>query len=198
MTTMAYRSKSDSELWQCCQQDDMKAYNELFDRYVGKLHRMALRYIHDEFEIEEFVNDILLNLWLKRHELNIEGQLSAYLFGAMHNKAREFLRKSRPATVDVGSLSENVLIADATADQHIAFEEVQAMFEQKLSQLSPQRQKAFRLSREHGKSHTEIAFEMYLSPNTVKNHIQAALNYLQLQYRSTMVSLTVFLLLLFA
>jgi RNA polymerase sigma-70 factor (family 1) len=194
---MDYKNASDPELWQRCRQDDMKAYNELFGRYVGKLHRMGLRYVKDEFKVEELTTDILLNLWTKRHEMNLEGRLSAYLFRAMHNKAISFLRKPVPVTVDITSLSENIFVADGTADQHVSLKEAQSMLEERLAQLSPQRQKVFRLSREEGMSYTDIACEMNLSPNTVKNHINAALEHLRLQYRNATISVTALLLLLF-
>ncbi|WP_133166319.1 RNA polymerase sigma-70 factor [Sphingobacterium haloxyli] len=185
---MNYSKASDNELFACCQKDDMRAYNQLFDRFVGKLHRMGLRYIKDEYAVEELVTDILLNLWIRRNEITLEGQLSPYLFRAMHNRAISFLRKATPETIDINTLSGDKLVADGTADQQIGVKEALKTYEERLARLSPQRQKVFRLSREEDMSYADIAIEMNLSPNTVKNHMNAALEYLRMQYGDATVS----------
>lgn len=159
---------------------------------------MGLRYVKDEYAVEELTTDILLNLWVRRHEINLEGQLSSYLFQAMHNKAISFLRKRTPMMVDIDTLAEDVLVADGMADQQVSFKDAQNVYEERLAQLSPQRQKVFRLSREQDMTYDEIAREMNLSPNTVKNHMNAALAYLRLQYRDTTVSVSFLLSLLFS
>ena len=194
---MDYKHASDSELWQCCRQDDIRAYNKLFDRYVGKLHRMGRRYVKDECTVEELTTDILLSLWVRRHEIILQGNLSAYLFQAMHNKAVSYLRKRVSVTVEIGSLPEDTLVADGNADQQLIANDVLRSFERTLEQLSPQRQKVFRLSREQDMSYIEIACEMNLSPNTVKNHMNAALEYLRHQFKSATVQVITFLFLFF-
>jgi RNA polymerase sigma-70 factor (ECF subfamily) len=180
---MNYKLASDIELWHCCQKDDIRAYNVLFDRYVGKMHRMGLRYLKDQYAVEELTTDILLNIWLRRHEINLEGKLSSYLFQAMHNKAISFLRKPAPVTVDIEAFSDDEFISNATADQLITLKDAEITLEERLAQLSPQRQKVFRLSREKNMSYAEIADEMGISQNTVKHHMNAALSYLRQQYQ---------------
>jgi RNA polymerase sigma-70 factor (ECF subfamily) len=69
------------------------------------------------------------------------------------------------------------------------------MLEQELSRLSPQRQKVFRLSREQDMSYTEIAATLNISPNTVKNHISAALEQLREGLKKDIVSTTILLVL---
>lgn len=176
---MNYKQVSDLELWEYCRHNDMRAYNELFDRYVGKLHRMGLRYVKDNFAVEELASDILFNLWVRRHELIIETSLSAYLFQAMHFKAISHLRKNAVTNLDIESLPEDILVSDGTADQQVVLKDMQDLYGEKLEQLSPQRQKVFRLSREQQLSYNDIAQEMKLSANTVRNHMNAALEYLR-------------------
>lgn len=181
---MEYRTASDCVLMQLCQSDDIKAYNELFDRYVSKLHRMGKRYLKDEELVEELVMDILLNLWDRRNEIQLFSNLSSYLFGAMYNKAMSQLRKQSPKKTDIQAFDTDSFVAEAATDQGLILKEAEAHYEQLLGQLSPQRRAAFRLSREEGMSYADIAQEMNLSINTVKNHISAALDYLRQNYRT--------------
>lgn len=180
-----YSSSSDKELLAYCQKDDVRAFNELFDRYVGKLYRSGMRYLKEETLVEELTLDILLNLWDRRLQIQLEGELSAYLFRAMHNKAISKLRKQVPMMVNIQALDENIFIADSLTDQEIILKDAEAHYRQLLGNLSPQRQTAFRLSRDEGMSYADIATEMNLSPNTVKNHINAALAYLRHNYTAT-------------
>lgn len=181
---MNYKQVSDAELLQLCVDNDMRAYNTLFDRYVAKLHRMGLRYIKDECVIEELASDILFSIWLRRHVLKIETSFSAYLFQAMHHKAVDYLRKHVVDRVSIHELSEDTLATDIATDTSILLKDTQYDYHSTLSQLSPQRQKVFRLSREYNMSYAEIASEMNISTNTVKNHINAALHFLRRQMKS--------------
>lgn len=193
---MNYKNLSDEALLQYCRKDNMQAFNELFNRYVGKLHRMGLRYVKDECVVEELTTDILLNLWLRRMEINLEGKLSSYLFQAMHNKAISFLRKSVPVVVDIRTLPEEAFVADMTADHRIVFKDTENTLEKMVAQLSPQRQKVFRLSREKNMSYAEIADEMNLSQNTVKHYMNAALECLRQQYQDIAVGSVIIILML--
>ncbi|MBO9636173.1 MAG: sigma-70 family RNA polymerase sigma factor, partial [Chitinophagaceae bacterium] len=139
----------------------------------------GFRYVKDNFAVEELASDILFNLWIRRHELVIETSLSAYLFQAMHFKAISHLRKKSTANLDIESLPEDSLVADNTADQQVVLKDMQGIYGEKLEQLSAQRQKVFRLSREQQLSYNDIAQEMKLSANTVRNHMNAALEYLR-------------------
>ncbi len=56
------------------------------------------------------------------------------------------------------------------ADQ-VTFRELDQLVKEGVQQLSPQQQRAFRLSRMQGLTHDEIAAEMQISRATVKEHI---------------------------
>jgi RNA polymerase sigma-70 factor (ECF subfamily) len=162
---------------------------------VARLHRQGLRYVKDEQAVEEIVSDIFLDIWLRRHEIVLEGELSAYLFRAMHNKSISYLRTRKIEVIEMSEIPEDSFSVGNTVDQMIALKETSNMLEQELSRLSPQRQKVFRLSREQDMSYTEIAATLNISPNTVKNHISAALEQLREGLKKDIVSTTILLVL---
>ncbi|WP_157752864.1 sigma factor-like helix-turn-helix DNA-binding protein [Chitinophaga sp. MD30] len=45
--------------------------------------------------------------------------------------------------------------------------------------MPEQRKQVYQLSREHGQSHKEIAAQLSLSPATVRNHLNLALQYIR-------------------
>jgi RNA polymerase sigma-70 factor (ECF subfamily) len=179
---MHYNSLSDHELWQYCRQDDIKAYNELFNRYAPKLYRLGMRYLKNRFAVEELALDLLYNIWERRHLLEITDNLSSYLFRAMHYKAISYLRKAMPQQVSIAALPEDILSPGTGADQQLLYKESARLYQHQLNKLSPQRRKVFEMSREHSLSYADIAKELDLSVNTVENHMAAALAFLRRHY----------------
>jgi RNA polymerase sigma-70 factor (family 1) len=177
----------DEELLQRCSNDDIEAYNVLFDRYAPKLYKLGMRYLKDRFVVEELAIDLLYNIWERRHSLKIEVQFSAYLFRAMSYKSISYLRKSSPQMLDIDAIHEDVFLTNRSADYNLLCKEAQSTFSVKLNQLSPQRRKVFELSREHNLSYADIAKELNLSVNTVENHMVAALLFLRKQYKHSYV-----------
>ena len=166
---------SDKELLQLCSNDNLCAYNELFDRYYPKLYRLSLRYVKDIMTAEELSMDLLYVLWQKRKSLVIKNDVSAYIFRSIRNLVIDHLRKNIPETTSIDLICENEYIADNYTDNDLLYHEVQSVYQQKLKKLSPQRRKVSQLSREENMTYLEIAREMDLSVNTVENYMVVAL-----------------------
>lgn len=195
---MDYKQASDTQLWQCCQQDDIRAYNELFDRYAKILYRQAVSYVHSTMDAEELVMDLLLNLWEKRGHLNASAgnNVKAYLMLSMRNRIINYLQKNIPELSSIDLVTEDQLVDSRQADYGMISKDMEAVYESSVDKLSPQRQKVFRLSREKNLSYAEIAEELNLSVNTVENYMVSALNTLRENTREyqSLVTLLVFLL----
>lgn len=178
---MDYKKASDQDLWRLCQkQDDIKAYAELFDRYVILLRRQAVRYIKNDFDAEEIVMDLLFNLWAKRARLNPDGDsLKKYFYRALHNRIINHLKKKLPVIVSMDTVTEDSISGFLSSDHRIIEQEISAAFSTRLAQLSPQRQQVFMMCREENLSYRSVANRLGLSVNTVENHMASALNFLR-------------------
>lgn len=171
---MDYKQIADIALWQCCQQDDLRAYNELFARFYPRMLHLASRYVNDTMKSEELCMDQLFHLWTKRHEITINGNFSGYLFRSLRNLVIDHLRKNIPAETSLDELKEAHPL-DCPADSQLLTHEVEQAYRQALNELSPQRREVFTLSREENLTYSEIAQRMNLSVNTVENYMVAAL-----------------------
>ena len=173
---MDYKHANDQELWQCCKQDDIKAYNELFRRYSSRLYKQASRYILDSNVAEELMLDLLFDIWDKRRERIIEGNLSAYLYRCMRNKIVDYRRKVIPP---IAPLEHTVLLETLQerkqTDHRLMEADANGIYLSVLESMPPQRRKVFQLSREQELTYHEIAQEMNLSINTVENYMSSAL-----------------------
>lgn len=172
---MSFKELSDHVLLEKCRQDNLLAYEALFDKYTPKLYALGLKYIRDPETIEELVMDLMLWVWQKRHSLNLKSEFSAYIFTAMRNSVIDHLRKKVLATTPLDLISDSLTIAGKPADQDLNYLEIENIYHEKLALLSPQRQKVFKMSREENMTYREIAKNMNLSVNTVENYMSASL-----------------------
>jgi RNA polymerase sigma-70 factor (family 1) len=186
--------QSDVLLLEECKNDNTRAFEVLFERYSGKLYHYALKYVKNEAQAEEAMMDLMFWLWDRRHQLPPDIQLSAYLFRAIKNAVIKIMTRQQDRTIPLDLAGDPY--AD-NADNHIYHAELQEVYDEKLQELSLQRQRVFRLSRHENMTHAEIAREMNLSLFTVKNHIKASLSYFRDHLKDYMVSLFLFISLLF-
>lgn len=173
---MDYKHATDMELLLCCKNDDIRAYNELVDRFAPRLHKIGLRYLHDGFVVEELAMDLLFNIWERRMDISIDHSLSAYLFRAYRNMIARQLCKKIPVTSPIEAVTEHEFPPSSrTADDDLIFAQTALIYQENLARLSPQRRMVFRLSREENLSYKAIAERTGLSLNTVENYMAAAL-----------------------
>ncbi len=177
---MDYKKASDIELLRCCQKDDIRAYNELVDRYAPRLHKIGMRYLNDGFVVEELAMDLLFNIWERRNEIQIDYSLSAYLFKAFRNLIVRQLTRNIPLTTPIEEIAEYHLpVAEKAADADLIFAQTERAYRENVERLSPQRRLVFELSREENLSYKAIAERTGLSINTVENYMAAALTALR-------------------
>lgn len=174
---MSLKGLSDHILLEKCQQDDRIAYEVLFERYFRRLYTFTLHYVKDKPVAEELTMDLMLMLWKKRHELKLHGELLPYLFTAMRNTVISYVRKKAIATTSLDLIGDQYMALGRSADYNLYANEMESIYQQKLERLSTQRRQVFELSRLENKTYPEIAAQLNLSLNTVRNHLSASLQY---------------------
>lgn len=160
---------------------DEKAFNELFKLYRNRLYSYLLKATKSKTIAEEATLDIFMKIWNGRDMLYDIENFDAFLFRVMHNKAIDYLRmaqKSRLQQMDIWADLENLALA-AASDEKLLKAETEQAIQYAVKQLSPQRQEAFRLSREEYLTYDQIAQRMNISRNTVRNHVSAALDFIR-------------------
>lgn len=73
-------------------QKDDKIFSILYDNYWSSLMNFAENYIKDQDTCKEIVQELIIALYLKRSQLNINTSLSSYLYSSLRNKILNHLR----------------------------------------------------------------------------------------------------------
>ncbi|WP_131539358.1 RNA polymerase sigma factor [Pedobacter nototheniae] len=167
----------DTDLLKRYKNGDAAAYDILFKRYYAELYKYALKNVRGTCIAEELTMDVMLGLWKKQGDIQIDLNLKAYLYRSVKNALYNHYRKKILATVSLDEEIEINAVQSRPTDDAIIYSELEKIYHQKLGELSPARRKVYQMSREENKTYAEIAKDMNLSINTVENYMVAALGF---------------------
>lgn len=160
------------------QEGDTEAFRYIYDTHYQVLCHIAEHYIHDEFQAESIVGDVIFHLWECRKSLVIDSSLRSFLTRSVRNKCLDYLKSSfqrhEIAQTDIiNTLSNSV---ESNHPLGILLEkELEGQIEAAIERLPRECQRVFTMSRLTHKKNAEIAAELGISINTVKYHIKHAL-----------------------
>jgi RNA polymerase sigma-70 factor (ECF subfamily) len=86
---------SDMELVQRARNKDYPAFEELLGRYEDKVYRLAYRFVRNESEAKEILQDTFLAVWRKLDTFKGDAQFSSWVYRVAANAALMRLRSHR-------------------------------------------------------------------------------------------------------
>ncbi|MBS1663037.1 MAG: RNA polymerase sigma-70 factor [Bacteroidetes bacterium] len=169
----------ENDLFPRIAQGDEQAFRKLFDGYRERLYAFAWQLCHSAVDAEEVVQDIFLKLWEQRERLADVSSPGSYIYAMTRNRTLDLLTKIARNEQMIRQVWNNMKRSENEAEELLHAQESRKLIEAALSQLSEKKQTVFRLSRQEGLSHQEIASRMNLSVQTVKNIITEVLRHIQ-------------------
>jgi RNA polymerase sigma-70 factor (ECF subfamily) len=160
------------------QSGDEGAYDAVFRNWYPILVRVAAALLHDTDAAEEVAQDVMLELWRRRHLLDASVPLRAYLLRSVRNRALNHLRHlkvRRQSESDVEALYD----APLGSDQPIVAKELADAVDEVVRHLPPRCREVFELSRVDGLRYAEIAETLGISLKTVEAQMGKALRILR-------------------
>ena len=86
---------SDEELVARARAKDFGAFEQLLDRYEDKIFRLAYRFVRNETEAKEVLQDTFLSIWRKLDTFKGDAQFGSWLYRVAANTALMRLRAQR-------------------------------------------------------------------------------------------------------
>jgi RNA polymerase sigma-70 factor (family 1) len=172
-------NQSDKELLQNIALGNEQAFQMLFNRHWKSLFSFVYRLTRDEDQTKDILQDVFLYLWNNRENLYAGESFLPYLNTVARNNVMSAFRRDKVRLQGVEVLSEAVKLSDSS-DEQLLLKEVTQTVDAELSKMPVNMRQCFRLSRYEDKSIREIAAELKLSEQTVKNNISEALRRLRI------------------
>jgi RNA polymerase sigma-70 factor, ECF subfamily len=163
---------------------DEQAFEALFKKYYQLLLKVAKFVIEDSEQSEELVQDIFVNVWEKRSNVNPEASFKNYMITAVRNRCYNHIKaKKKTHSIDDDETWQEELVADSRTESRVNFNEMQRAIEVAIDKLPEQCKIIFQLSRYEGMSYKEIAEALDLAPKTVENQVGRALKMLRVELK---------------
>lgn len=175
----------DTVLFVGIQANDRHAFSELVNRYSAILFRFIQRRVSCVEDCEDILQEVFVALWNNRHKISIEYSLYPYLFKTAKYKIIDWTIHEQRKVVRAENLTQTfqTQTLTTTSEEELLAKELAVLIEQEVDKMPSTMRSAFSLSRKESMSIKDIATELALSEQTVKNNISLALGWLKLRFK---------------
>ena len=150
-----------------------QSFRKLFDLYFEPLCRSLNYYTRDVSAIEEIVQEVFVNLWEARNQVQIE-HIKTYLFSAARYRALNYLRDKQRQADMLENWAKEELEQRKSSDV-IDFEELLPQLQKAIDSLPEKCKGIFELSRNERLTYRQIADRNQISVKTVESQMSIAL-----------------------
>jgi len=157
------------------QQGDLQSFDLVYQQYSQRLYGFAYSILKNHEDAKEIVQETFLRLWNTRDQLKSDHSLKSYLFKISHNISIDLIRLRLKNEKYVEYLKTHFSDGAGEVENLADYNELSDTIQKIIAEFPEQRQKIFRMSREEGLSHAEIADKLCITTKTVENHINLAL-----------------------
>jgi RNA polymerase sigma-70 factor (family 1) len=171
--------RTDRELANEMRSGSEYAFQVIFERHWKPLYAFVFRLISDEDQTKDILQNTFLEVWKRREQLFAVDSLMPLLIKIAKNEVITLFRKDKVRLAGDEILIRNLQQIHAADDQLIAAD-LQGEIDRELVKMPLNMRQCFRLSKYENRSVKEIAAELMLSEQTVKNNISEALKRLKL------------------
>jgi RNA polymerase sigma-70 factor (family 1) len=158
-----------------------KDFERIYNSLWRKLYGVAYNYFRDKTAAQEIIQEVFVNLWLRRDHLSEINDLEAYLFRSVKNKIYDQFDKIASEEKLQKHLSLQLTEETNETKEEIEYTETLDIINHEIDRLPDTTKTIFRLSRFDRYTNEEIAGRLHLSGKAVEYHITRALKRLRLR-----------------
>lgn len=192
-------NSSDKILWQGVTQGDYKAFSDVYERYCAMLLSIATKKLGDIDSAMDLVQELFVDVWQKRHAIDIQTSLQSYLISALYFKVFMYFRRQGVQQRHIDNYRRFVETNDGEElfnarlyEEH--FENVLHAIEQSVREMPLRMKEVFQLKYYKALNNKEIADNLGLSTQTVKNQLSKALQQIRRHMEAQQVDAIYFIL----
>lgn len=154
-------------------------FETLYRSYNARIYNFVLSMVSDAGVAKDITQDIFLQIWEKRLNIDIEGNFDGYLFKVSRNMVYHYVRRELLLQNYVDKLSSEQSEASVEMDEELDYLFLEEYILKLLNELPPARREVFMLYWKSGLSYREIAERLNISEKTVATQVQRSLGFLR-------------------
>lgn len=153
---------------------DVLSFDQIFNKYHKKVYYFALSYLKNREESEDVVQEVFMNLWKCRDQINEYYVFSKYLFKITFNATCKKFRKQASDKRQIGEILKNVIPEDNSTEVDIEYKSFLETVYIFIKKMPSRQKKIFLLSLNERLSNEKIAQQLNISKKTVENYLGRA------------------------
>ncbi len=174
---MTARMTDEKDIVKRLKSSEWKKQNEgfrlLYDLYFHDLYCFVFQYVKSSESSKEIAHDAFVKLWLHRDSLDEKRSIKAYLFTICRNSMIKELKRQFKTPL-LRDYFEIILMLSTDAKISYDYDAFKEMIENAKQGLPPRQRQIFQMSREEGTSVKDIAAQLNIKEQVVRNQLSAA------------------------
>jgi len=170
---------SDSQLIHELKNNDSQAFKEIYERYADKLIAIALKKTASQEDAMDMVQELFLSVWKNRSTIQLNGSIAAYLIVSINYMVFKWYKKQKSQPVSLDNISEEHEHCEDTTTPKLIFSELILLINAEINSMPEKMRQVYLYSRELEMDGQQIAAELGISHQTVRNQISSALSRLK-------------------
>jgi RNA polymerase sigma-70 factor (family 1) len=158
---------------------DVLSFDNIFNKYNKKVYYFALSYLKKKEEAEDVVQEVFMNLWKHRDQINEYYVFSKYLFKITYNETCKKFRKQASDKRRIEEALLNITTEDNSTNLDIEYNNLIESANVLIEKLPPRQKNIFLLSINDQLTSEQIAQKLNISKKTVENYLAMAKNSLR-------------------
>jgi len=171
MTPQDKEQQTNSKLVSSLKAGNPLAFRQVYMLFEKRVFGFVYSITKSEYVSEEIVQEVFIRIWSQRETLDPERAFDSYIFTVARNLTYNYLRDASRRESIRNELWANVSAMHRQVEADLALAEYKTIVDNIVNKLPPQKRLIYQLSRQEGKSNSEIADMLGISPKTVKNHL---------------------------
>lgn len=155
-------------------QGDVLSFDDIFEKYHKKVYYFALSYLKNKEEAEDVVQEVFMNIWKYREQINEYYIFSKYLFKITYNSTCKIFRKQASDKRHLEEILKNMSVEDDSTKIDIEFNNLVETTNHLINKLPFRQKNILMLSIKEQLSTEQIAEKLNISKKTVENHLAMA------------------------
>ncbi|WP_212006210.1 RNA polymerase sigma factor [Chitinophaga sp. HK235] len=172
---MQHDLAQETVLFEQIAEGDEASFEALFHLYVPRISPVIRQIIQEEAPVKDIVQEIFLGLWMGRDKLTEVTSPRNWIFKMTYHRSYSWLQKQGVREKARHLLSREEDEYTNITEDNLSLTETARLIREAIAQLPPQARKIYTLSRDNGFKIAEIAEQLHLSSQTVKNSLVRSL-----------------------
>ncbi|CAD0218405.1 RNA polymerase sigma factor [Chryseobacterium sp. JV274] len=157
----------------------MDHFKEIYSGYKHRVYFFVAKYLSEEEDIEEIVQDIFMHVWKYLSKTNSPSEIEALIFKSAKQEISNFYRKRKMIFVPLENFPENQDEESAEIEKQLQQEDQLKKIENLLEQVPERSREFFIQNKIQNLSLFTIAQENDISKTAVEKHVNKVLKFLR-------------------